>query len=152
MQTFLPLPDFKESAACLDMKRLGKQRVEALQILQTLLSPARKREATWSHHPAVLMWQGHEIALCEYGLAICDEWFSRGYRDTVHSQILALHDFLCEQPRRSKDFPTWIGNEKFHSSHRSNLLRKAPEWYSRFGWVEGPDQPYFWPVRYEKAL
>lgn len=152
MQTFLPLPDFKESAACLDMKRLGKQRVEALQILQTLLSPARKQEATWSHHPAVLMWQGHEIALCEYGLIICDEWFSRGYRDTVHSQLLTLHNFLYEQPRRSKDLPTWLGNEKFHSSHRSNLLRKAPEWYGRFGWIEGPDQPYFWPVRYEKAL
>lgn len=151
MQTFLPLPDFKESAACLDMRRLGKQRVETLQILQTLFSPARKQQAAWSHHPAVLMWKGHEIALCEYGLAICDEWFSRGYRDTVHSQILVFHDFLLEQGR-SKAFPAWIGNEKFHSSHRSNLLRKAPEWYSRFGWIEGPDQPYFWPVRYEKAL
>ena len=28
MQTFLPYPDFKQSAACLDYSRLGKQRVE----------------------------------------------------------------------------------------------------------------------------
>ena len=36
MQTFLPFPDFKMSAQVLDYKRLGKQRVEALQILKTL--------------------------------------------------------------------------------------------------------------------
>ena len=33
MQTFLPFPDFQQSAAVLDRVRLGKQRVEALQIL-----------------------------------------------------------------------------------------------------------------------
>lgn len=36
MQTFLPYPDFAQSAACLDNKRLGKQRVECLQILRAL--------------------------------------------------------------------------------------------------------------------
>ena len=32
MQTFLPYADFQRSAQVLDYKRLGKQRVEALQI------------------------------------------------------------------------------------------------------------------------
>ena len=32
MQTFLPYQNFIKSAKCLDYKRLGKQRVEALQI------------------------------------------------------------------------------------------------------------------------
>ena len=32
MQTFLPYADFKRSAESLDNKRLGKQRVEAMQI------------------------------------------------------------------------------------------------------------------------
>lgn len=36
MNTFLPYPSFKDSAKCLDNKRLGKQRVECLQILRTL--------------------------------------------------------------------------------------------------------------------
>jgi hypothetical protein len=39
MQTFLPLPDFIESAKVLDYKRLGKQRVEAWQILKAILNP-----------------------------------------------------------------------------------------------------------------
>lgn len=37
MQTFLPSDDFTECAGMLDNKRLGKQRVETLQIMQTLL-------------------------------------------------------------------------------------------------------------------
>jgi hypothetical protein len=36
LQTFLPYPDFAESAAVLDRMRLGKQRVETLQIAQAL--------------------------------------------------------------------------------------------------------------------
>ena len=33
MQTFLPFADFAETAAVLDHRRLGKQRIEVLQIL-----------------------------------------------------------------------------------------------------------------------
>jgi hypothetical protein len=36
MQTFMPYSDFEKTARCLDNKRLGKQRVEAWQILNTL--------------------------------------------------------------------------------------------------------------------
>jgi hypothetical protein len=30
VQTFLPYPDFKKTAGCLDWRRLGKQRIEAM--------------------------------------------------------------------------------------------------------------------------
>lgn len=36
MQTFLPYADFSMSAKCLDYRRLGKQRVEAMQILNAI--------------------------------------------------------------------------------------------------------------------
>ena len=42
MQTFLPYPDFHESAKVLDMKRLGKQRVEVLQLLNSFHKPNYK--------------------------------------------------------------------------------------------------------------
>ena len=42
--------------------------------------------------------------------------------------------------------PKWLGNKKFHASHRSNLLRKDREWYSQFGWTEPDDLPYIWPT------
>lgn len=36
MQTFLPYEDFNQSTAVLDRQRLGKQRVEALQLLKAI--------------------------------------------------------------------------------------------------------------------
>jgi hypothetical protein len=42
--------------------------------------------------------------------------------------------------------PPWWGDERLHASHRSNLLRKDPAHYGRFGWAEPPDLPYFWPA------
>ena len=41
-------------------------------------------------------------------------------------------------------FPHWLGDVRFHSSHRANLLRKDYEYYSQFGWTENPKSPYVW--------
>jgi hypothetical protein len=42
--------------------------------------------------------------------------------------------------------PPWLGDEGVHASHRSNLLRKDREFYSKYGWAESDDLPYVWPV------
>ena len=70
MQTFLPEVTFTASAKALDNKRLGKQRVEVLQLLRALSGESKG----WVNHPACKMWHGFEMALAVYGLAICDEW------------------------------------------------------------------------------
>jgi hypothetical protein len=137
MQTFLPYKDFATCAAVLDRQRLGKQRVETLQILKTLISGAK----AWSNHPAVKMWRGHEFALVEYGLAICDEWVERGYQDTCAEKMLAI-------PLRggSKANPAWLDDPRLTETHRSNLIRKLPEHYRCF-WPDTPDHlGYWWPV------
>ena len=136
MQTFLPYPDFGESARCLDDVRLGKQRVEAYQIVRTLDGVT----SGWRHHPVVKMWRGFEGALVDYGLATCREWTARGRADTVHDKLL-VHERPLPHP-----LPPWLGDPALHASHRSNLLRKDPAWYGRFGWSEGPDLPYVWPA------
>ena len=143
MQTFLPLPDFAQSAACLDMRRLGKQRVEAKQILLCLEGG---RKTGWKNHPAVLMWEGYEGALTQYGVAVCTEWIERGYKDS-------LKPFFEERmaPFVLVDLPPWWNSDAFHASHRSNLLRKDPEHYGQFQWSESPDLPYVWPVQKEKV-
>ena len=42
--------------------------------------------------------------------------------------------------------PSWLGEEDFHRSHRSSLLRKDPGFYgSKFPDVPD-DLPYVWPV------
>lgn len=140
MQTFLPYPDFAQSAKCLDNRRLGKQRVECLQILKALNDPSYG----WQNHPAVKMWRNFELALVDYGLAICAEWTMRGYNDTCRGKILSVcpKAYHCNELER----PTWWGNAEFHASHRSNLLRKDPVHYGQFGWTEPNDLPYVWPV------
>ncbi len=42
MQTFLPYSDFRKSLESLDNKRLGKQRVEAYQIISAITGRLRK--------------------------------------------------------------------------------------------------------------
>lgn len=122
MQTFLPYPDF--DARVLDYRRLGKQRIEAKQIYLAIT-----QGGGWRNHPAVRMWRGYVVALAHYGVVICREWITRGYRDN-------LSPFVN---------PPWLGATEFHASHRSNLLRKDPVWYGQFGWVESPELPYQWP-------
>jgi len=78
VQTFLPYANFAASAAVLDVRRLGKQRVEALQILRALT----REVYGWKRHPAVLMWAGYEEGLAAYGLTMCAEWIDRGHADT----------------------------------------------------------------------
>ncbi len=137
MQTFLPHADFARSAAALDRQRLGKQRVEAIQLLRALRGYTRG----WRNPPAAKMWRGFESALAAYGLAVCAEWVGRGYRDRC---AVRLRRF--QAARAPVVLPPWFGDERLHASHRSNLIRKDAAWYSQFGWAEGPELPYWWPV------
>lgn len=141
MQTFLPSPSYDESARVLDNKRLGKQRVETKQILLAL----PKTEGGWINHPATKMWRGHEVSLCQYGLAMCWEWQRRGYKDSLYDFFAAA---LAQYEEDGRTFlpPPWLGEDKVHASHRSNLLRKDREFYSQYGWAESDDLPYVWPV------
>lgn len=135
MQTFAPSDILTESAAVLDRARLGKQRVETFQLLRVNSGQV----SGWFNHPAARMWRGHDAGLIAYGVAICNEWLIRGYKDTCLDKILSFGD------PDVNDMPEWWGDERVHSSHRANLLRKMPEHYSQFGWTENPEMPYFWP-------
>ena len=75
MQTFLPHKSFNESFKVLDYRRLGKQRVEAKQILNVLLD--RTTTKGWRNHPIVRMWAGYENALKQYFNECVDEWISQ---------------------------------------------------------------------------
>jgi hypothetical protein len=150
MQTFLPYPDFARSAGVLDARRLGKQRVETLQIMRALHVPGY----AWRNHPAVRMWRGFEEALAAYGLAICSEWTARGHADTCADKIVAELTAMTRRKRvRSQDelrardrLPPWLGRRALHASHRAALLRKDPEWYRRYFGAGRDDLLYVWPV------
>jgi hypothetical protein len=139
MQTFVPYgSDFTANAASLDYRRLGKQRVEGMQILNTITG----RSNGWKNHPAVKMWIDFPEALADYTIAMCDHWVSLGYKDTCKAKIL---DALGHAP---KNFfvPDWLNDLEVQISHRSNLIRKFPEHYAAI-WPTIPDNlPYKWPA------
>ena len=129
MQTFMPYSDVRKIARSLDYRRLGKQRVEAMQILNAI-----KNQNGWRNHPIVKMWTGHEKALMLYCNEMIVEWKRRGYNNTMKTY-----------PVKGKvSFPAWWGNQKLHASHRAALLTKNPDHYSQFKWKEKPEISYVW--------
>ena len=141
MQTFLPFDDFTASARVLDSARLGKQRLEAVQALRALTFPVYG----WRNHPAARMWRGFRPALTAYTLATIDEWTARGNTDALRPLVLEFAPEVERMPQDALAVPTWLGTAAFHDSHRSNLVRKVPEYYREFFPDVADDLPYLWP-------
>ncbi len=155
VQTFLPYADFERSARVLDQKRLGKQRVEVIQVVRALTLSGYG----WANHPAVLMWKGFEEALGRYGLICCQVWTELGHGDTCAATIAAdLRPIGVEQIRTQPELaahgalPAWLGEKELHLSHQSSLLRKDPAWYRPHFPGVRDDLPYRWPVRSPNVL
>ncbi len=138
VNTFIPYADFDKCAKVLDNKRLGKQRVEAKQILNILLNATKTKG--WRRHPVVLMWTGYEKALMVYYNKIVQEWIRRGFRNTM--------PFYIVKGRIS--YPWFIGNKSVHLSHQANLLRKDYTYYSKY-FKNTPTEylkyTYIWPSK-----
>lgn len=131
MQTFLPYPDFGRVAETLDYRRLGKQRVEARQIYDVVAG--NRTTGGFLNHPAIKMWMYDPDALALYHNIMICEWVQRGYKNNMP---LLEYDEVT--------YPSWLGGP-IHATHRSNLLRKDPEYYGQFNWLEPNDLEYIWP-------
>lgn len=170
MQTFLPHDDFVLSMECLDNQRLGKQRVEAKQILNAL-----ENNGGWASHPATKMWKGFEPLLKYYHDICILEWMYRGFNNNMELfySWTSEHD---DGPEQSYfEAPPWLGDPAFHTAHQSNLLRKADEALEKIGvllsinnhsripqlekvvahykristiynWTTDHNLPYIWPI------
>ena len=150
MQTFTPYSSFEASARALDTKRLGKQRVEVIQIVRALTVPGYG----WASHPAVLMWKGYEEALGRYGLTMCDVWLGLGFGDTCAATIaedLAKVGIETIRPyeelQAAGALPGWLFTEEVQRSHQSSLVRKDPDHYRPLFPDVPDDIEYHWPVR-----
>jgi hypothetical protein len=142
MQTFLPYPEFERSAAVLDPRRLGKQRVEVLQILRAL----HFTDYGWRNHPAVTMWRGYVDALVAYGVAVTNAWAAAGRPDTCAPQIVEFAPARTQADLAAAGrLPPWLGWSALHRSHHSALVRKDPVHYRQFFPDVPDDLDYVWP-------
>ena len=83
----------------------------------------------------IKLYGNDSLELKQYTNIMIEEWINRGYNNTM-----SLYEINTDK----YEYPPWLGNEAFHSSHRANLLRKDYQYYSQFEWSENPENPYVW--------
>ena len=90
MQVFRPYIDWRMSANVLDDRRLGKQRVEAKQVMMTILRRMgliRDGKRGWLNHPIALMYYNdgkpYFRDLIGYFDVCVEEWKRRGMRNSI---------------------------------------------------------------------
>lgn len=138
MQTFLPYSDFYKCALCLDKKRCWKQVVEASQLIAGLEN--RTPGNGWRNYPASKMWANYLPAFKMYYNMF---WSVSIQTHNIKADKLQLIHF-----NEAIIYPPWLGDKRLHESHRSNLLRKNKEFYSKYGWTEPDNLPYWWPTHH----
>ncbi len=90
-------------------------------------------------------FSGNRIDALELFLAYTKEHAPK--KSPPVSKSLALSDDdLWLDGNYNEELPVWWNNEEFYASHRSALLFKNYEHYSKFGWKENPKYDYVWPV------
>lgn len=143
----------KHAAECLDNKRLNKQIIETLQIYNALTEGKG-----WIHHPVTKMWRGYEKALLWYGSLCYQEWIDRfedgrrkgkkhhksGEEIAIKCQKIKSKNRLNILPLPKK--PPWLYCNYFTHCMKANLIRKNPEYYSKFWPDVEPMEGYFYPV------
>jgi hypothetical protein len=134
VNTFVVSSCVKECAKHLDYKRLGKQRVEARQLVNALEGKYKKG---WVNHPATLAWVGHINALNHYTNVMIDEWVARGYNNTMEKLPVT-------QP---VEWPWWFTWDVLQNSHKASLNRKDPSYYSFKIPPEFANRGYVWPTK-----
>lgn len=149
MQTFIPYPDYIKTAESLDDLRL---------VNQCCNESVRLYDGKWSSHPASKMWRDHRFHFTLYNLALATEWVKRREQHGKDStNAYKWFTFWANEGIKLRHgdttAPSWIGDDRVHSTHRSCLLAKNLDWYSQFGWSEKPTPPdengkwsYHWAV------
>lgn len=122
MQVFLPSPVYSESLLFLDKKRLGKQRVEAKQLIDTILGrPMANGQVRkgWHNHPAAVMYRRHIDSLINYYNLSLSAFSAAGGKNNK----LAVENYVHD--RQHISYPWWLGIEEIHASHRGRLKFKG---------------------------
>lgn len=150
MHIFLPYPSFSHSAAILSTDLLNKQRMDCRQVLSALRYKRQGKKLSWIDHPLVSAWEGHESALALYMSLCVKEFIDRTGVDALHAPYNYLwmrspgeDEYLASNGLEEKP-PSWVGDERVHSSHRACLLSLSADYAFRYAWSELPSKDCLW--------
>ncbi len=153
----------------LDSKRLGKQRLEAKQIIDILEyydDNGEMPDQGWVNHKAVLMWKGHTNALKVYFNYVVKTWKKRGYKnnyeyyDVDDCEIIPCEfdgvTAKFENKPHENSFPIWFTFPPFYLAQRAALLMKDYDHYADI-FDDDEVEPYkfkgyFWPADHSKKV
>ena len=121
VNTFLVHPDYSISAKILDDRRLGKQRVEAQQIIDAIIElKAGNTTRGWVNHPATRSWVNNVESLKLYFNSVVIEWVARGFVNNYE---------LYQDVDPQSEKPYWVDCPAVHYSHMAQLIQKDPLYY-----------------------
>jgi hypothetical protein len=157
MQTYVTDLNMRKNADNLDFRRLGQNRVEALDVLCLNLELSQYyRPAYWeflvqrySNHPVVHMWKGHGAYLHFYTYYLLKKWRKLGYSNAKcwpkwkEISILFPHNIAYYGGP-----PPWLTPE-FVDMHRAYLIRKDPGYYRKIWPNVDESIPFVYPVTKE---
>lgn len=123
MNTFLVSYNLSDNFKKIDEKRLFKQVLEAVQLLDGIVN----NKKSWERHPARLMWKNNPGALFSYVKFAWEECKSR--KIAVNSKLYLNAETLYLSKvgynYTKEQFPSWWGREDIAASHRSRLRCKG---------------------------
>lgn len=145
VNTFITSESLEECAKNLDNLRLGKQRVECIQLISFI---ENKDNKGFRNHPILIMWSNNVDALKVYCNFMIREWIKRGFTNTIElydldeSKIVFYKNIYNEETKLTeiikpeiKDdsivFPIWFNWKPLILSHQSSLLKKNFDYYSK---------------------
>lgn len=150
VNTFVVADTPEECARLLDKLRLGKQRVEGMQIIDVLTSlenGIKVKNNAYVNHTATKMWSGYIPALKYYVNCMIREWIKRGCVNTMT---------IYDDEEVSDVMPWWFKTKYLQMSHQMALLKKEYEYYeSIFTFTVYEMRDYFlrgyvWPSKLNK--
>ena len=142
----------------LDYRRLGKQRIEAKQIIESL----ENNSLGWSKHPATLSFSKNIDSLKAYYNICIQEWINRGYKCNmkIYDEIdeSKYSPLICEfdgkkaifHEDNEKSYPKFVSFPPYFYAHRASLYRKNNNFYSSKNFPEEYlEKGYFWPSKFD---
>lgn len=152
LNTWLPYDNYAESADILTDRHIFMQLQDCTKLLYWLTEmPLNRRTPSKAQleHPCVIQWRGYVPSLYDYTLEIMMVAYERSSLTNKQEQIsemaenINILDGLVSNMK--EETPSWLGNEDYHLSHKSNLIRLSRSAYESI-WPDVPDNlELIWP-------
>lgn len=144
MMTWLTRMSFLDTAEDLETDLLVGQMRDAAELAEAILF--QENEELTMAHPVVRIWAGYEIGLIGYLLSMNLELARRGIGSPV--SVFKITGAIQQLRSAGEDTtfvkPAWTEDTDVLRSHRSNMVRRWPQYASV--WSKTPElMPYIWP-------